>query len=177
MKRLARFLKKSEKAEGILAAIILIIALMMSVVIVSAVFFPFSNATQSSVTINQTDTRTGAAAYHWKNWAVTLSQIKENTNAGATLLVHALNATSGKWGKSLPYNYSAANNTIWVPGNQLWGADTKICINFYGMGYSAIGKVQNIALTVFALMAIVPLISVGGLMLRSLGFMSGGREV
>jgi hypothetical protein len=37
--------------------------------------------------------------------------------------------------------------------------------------------VINYAVTVFALMAIVPLIMVGGLMLRSLGFMAGGGEV
>jgi predicted permease len=33
------------------------------------------------------------------------------------------------------------------------------------------------AVTVFALLAIVPLVMVGGLMLRSLGFMGGGGEV
>jgi hypothetical protein len=37
--------------------------------------------------------------------------------------------------------------------------------------------VINYAVTVFALMAIVPLIMVGGIMLRSLGFMAGGGEV
>jgi hypothetical protein len=35
-------------------------------------------------------------------------------------------------------------------------------------------KVITYAVTVFAMMAIVPLIMVGGLMLRSLGFMGGG---
>ena len=37
--------------------------------------------------------------------------------------------------------------------------------------------VVGYAVTVFALLAIVPLVMVGGLMLRSLGFMGGGGEV
>ena len=37
--------------------------------------------------------------------------------------------------------------------------------------------VISYAITVFALLAIIPLIMVGGLMLRSLGFMSGGEVI
>ena len=39
---------------------------------------------------------------------------------------------------------------------------------------NTIDEVVSYAITVFALLAIVPLIMVGGLMLRSLGFMGGG---
>lgn len=38
-----------------------------------------------------------------------------------------------------------------------------------------IDAVVGYAITVFALLAIIPLIMVGGLMLRSLGFMGGGE--
>lgn len=40
---------------------------------------------------------------------------------------------------------------------------------------NTIDDVVTYAITVFALLAIVPLIMVGGLMLRSLGFMGGGE--
>lgn len=40
-----------------------------------------------------------------------------------------------------------------------------------------IDDVVAYAVTVFALLAIIPLIMVGGLMLRSLGFMGGGGEI
>lgn len=39
-----------------------------------------------------------------------------------------------------------------------------------------INDVTAYAVTVFALLAIIPLIMVGGLMLRSLGFMGGGAD-
>jgi len=39
-----------------------------------------------------------------------------------------------------------------------------------------IEAVVGYAITVFALLAIIPLIMVGGLMLRSLGFMGGGEN-
>lgn len=40
---------------------------------------------------------------------------------------------------------------------------------------NTISDVVTYAITVFALLAIIPLIMVGGLMLRSLGFMGGGE--
>jgi hypothetical protein len=171
---LIRFVKHQQKAEGILAAIMLVIALMLATIIVAAVFFPFSTATTTAVTVNQSFTRTGV---HRVAFAGVLSQVKENAGTGSALLVHAYNSTSGKYGKSLPYNYTAANNSIVVPSSQLGSGDTKIIVNFYGQGYSEIGNVQTLAITVFALLAIVPLILVGALMLRSLGFMGGGKEV
>ena len=166
-----RLNKNQREAAGFIAAVVTLIGVMMAVIIGAIVFFAFSDGTDTQITDIYTDTITGAVDI-WvpltrtpgsdAQYSVTL------TNATATRSVSA-----GATG----YQYVAGNNTMRVDTVALNNSDVQIDVDYYDRGHDVTSDIVLYAVTVFALLAIIPLIMVGGLMLRSLGFMGGGEMV
>jgi uncharacterized membrane protein len=167
MKKLFR----NKQAEGYLSAMILVIAVLMATIIGAMIFFAFSNSGSNASYISETYTGTGASGvFYWPlkaapgtspTWNITISG----------------GAVTTKYAGASNYTYVSANNTIKTNANFFKTGYNTVVIKFYTQAKDTISSVALIAVTAFALLAIVPLIMVGGLMLRSLGYMGGGKEV
>jgi hypothetical protein len=164
-----RSLRRNRKAEGYLIAVILLVAVMMATIIGAIIFFAFASGTDAVQLATESFTGTGAntSVFYWKlssdpgvspSWNITA------TGAGKTT----------RYAGAANYTYIAANNTIKTNAQFFRYGYTSLVIKFYTDAKDAVSHVITYAITVFAMMAIVPLIMVGGLMLRSLGFMGGG---
>lgn len=162
------------KAESYLIAVILLITVLMATIIGSLVFFAFSGSIQSASTVNDTYTRvkgtTPAAITETLNYGL-------DTGQTWTVRIYNVSATPKLRTLTTGYSYSAGAHTVTITVGQVTKNDSAIYINYYKAGYTQVGQVQTQAVVVFAMIAIVPLILVGGLMLKSLGFMGGGKEV
>lgn len=164
---------KNKKAAGFLAAVILLISVMMAAVIGAVVFFAFAddvadNAATSSA--SYTDTISGTVDI----W------IPLDATPGGTpgYNVSVTNATATRYLSpgATGYEYISSNNTMRVDAVSLEAADTQIDVTFNTRAHDATDNIITYAVTVFALVAILPLILVGGLMLRSIGLWGGGKD-
>jgi len=156
----------NSEGAGFLTAVILLITVLMATIIGAVIFFAFADAT---TTIDAyTDTHTifhDGAKDEWVNLSHDI-----NTDASWSAIV-SNGTTSNTSANAVAYS---ANGTIKVPASDIDTGDTTITATYKGNAYQVSSSIVTYAITVFALLAIVPLIIVGGLMLRSLGFMGGG---
>lgn len=163
---------RDKQAAGYLAALILIIAVLMATIIGAMIFFAFSDSGSNASYISETYDGTGVnnTAFYWPLKATPGTSPTWNiTKSGA--------AVTTKYASGTNYSYIAANNTIKTNAGFFQPGYDTLAIKFYTQAKDSIGSVLTIAIVMFALLAIVPLVMVGGLMLRSLGFMGGGKEV
>jgi len=159
-----RSLRKNHQAANFLAAIIMIIGVMIAVIISAMIFFPFADAGQT-------------VAGQSEDFTIVLVTSDEHYNVSATpdsstpgwVITANNNATA------LPSaNYSVSGTHVTIDAN-VWGAgNTTATLEYNTRMHSSVGDVITYAIIVFVMMAIVPLIIVGGLMLSSLGFFGSG---
>lgn len=164
-----RFIRNHKGAAGFLAAIVMLISVMMAAIIGAIVFFAFSDGTDTQQNDSYTETISGSVDIWVPLTRTPGTDDQYNvslTNATATRYVSA-----GATG----YEYVSGNNTMRVDSVALAADDTEIDVYYYPRNHDVVSAVVLYAITIFALLAIIPLIMVGGLMLRSLGFMSGGE--
>jgi len=158
-----KFIKNRDGAN-FLAAIVMLIAIMLSVIIAAMVFYPFADAGQSASAQSETFTIVGVTTPENYNvsmppdtgtpdWGIT-------ANNNATELVASQYNISGQWVQ--------IDSDVWGAGN------TTAVITFNSRTHSSVGTVVTYALIVFAMLAIIPLIVIGGVMLSSLGFFGSG---
>ena len=167
-----RKLSKNKKAAvGMLATIVIIISVMFAVVIGALVFFAFGNASQTSQTATDTFTITdNSTTMH-----VNLTREPETVPA---FVIHCYNSTTEVWELQDAANWtqvSGTHMTLDQGGDETDHTQLRIAYNV--MGYTTIGSVITYAIIVFGMAAIVPLIIIGGAMLKSLGFFGGGKGV
>jgi hypothetical protein len=161
---------RNHRAEGnYLASVIMLITVMMATIIGAVVFFAFATGTAPMQTSSQTFTGTGenTSVFYWK-----LSVVPGGTPAWNLTISGSAVAT--KYGGASNYTFIAANNTIKTNAQFFRYGYTTLVITFANHAKDSVDKVILYAIIVFAMIAIVPMIMVGGLMLRSLGFMGGG---
>ena len=163
MKR--KFIKNRDGAN-FLAAIVMLIAIMLSVIIAAMVFYPFADAGQSASAQSESFTIADVTGIFYCNLSVTPDTTTPNLNISST---NAFNTFSPE-----ATEITRTGGFIQVDAN-VWGAgNTTAVITFNSRTHSQVGTVITYALIVFAMLAIIPLIVVGGLMLSSLGFFGGG---
>ena len=158
-----------KRAGGYLAAIVMLITVMIATIIGAIVFFAFATGTGSMQTSTQTFTGTGAntSAFYWH-----LTAFPGGTPAW-NLTISGSGVTT-KYGGASNYTYISANNTIKTNAQFFRYGYTTLVITFMNHAKDSVDKVILYAIIVFAMIAIVPMIMVGGLLLKSLGFMGGG---
>jgi len=157
-----RLLKNNQ--GNFLLSIVTLIGLMMAIVIASIVFFSFADAGQSVSNQTENFTITDVADDEHYNVSIT-----PDTGTPAWIIIANNNATALVAGQ-----YSTSGTHVTVNAD-VWGAgNTTATISYNARSYSSVGQVITYAIIVFVMLAIVPLIVVGGLMLNSLGFFSGG---
>ena len=178
MRKLIR--KTDEGANGILVMIILLITVMFGIIIGSTVFFAFSHATEPSQSTSYTFTHTVTVAEaNATVFYVKLKAFPDGTTPAWSIIAYGTTATTYTAGAT-NYTYIEANNTIKLNAGFYNHGKTKhntSCVITYNTGtYGAVNSVTTYAVTAFGLAAIIPLIIVGGIMLRSLGFMGNGKD-
>jgi hypothetical protein len=163
----------NSRAEGsTLGTIIVVITIMMGIIIASIVFFAFATGTNNMQTASKSFTATGAnstaffitldvrPAISSQNWNISIY----NSLIGVTYY-----ATSSN------YTYVTANNTITLNTEFFrWGNSSGV-ISYDTNAKGSVNQVIVYAVIVFGMVVLVPLIIVGGVMLRSLGFLGGGK--
>lgn len=169
-----KFRRDTRGVLQFIAAVITLVGVMMSVIIGAVVFFAFadSEADLATVTYEVSD-GVGADEDNYIDLTTYPGEdpqwnITKVNNTGVTSYI-----TTG-------YSHVAANNTLKIDDAQLDDTnDTSatLTITYYGRAGDVKSNVVTYAVTIFALLAIIPLVMVGGLMLRSLGFMSGKQEI
>lgn len=176
-----RLIRQRSGASGILVMIILVLTVMFGIIIGSTVFFAFSHATESAQSVSEAyyHTATVADANNTAHY-FKLHALPDSGTPGWNLTLYGTTATVFYPASASNYTYIEANNTMKCnAGLYNYGMtkhNTSITISFNTGTYGAVHSVSTFAVTVFGLAAIIPLIIVGGIMLRSLGFMGGKEE-
>lgn len=151
-----------------LLAVVMLITVMMATIIGGIVFFAFADGTAGMQQSIETYSGTGAntSVFYWP--------LRASPGATPAWNISITNGVTTKYAGASNYTYIAANHTIKTNAQFFRYGYTSITIKFATNAKDAVSKVVLYAIVVFAMIAIVPMIMVGGLMLRSLGFMGGG---
>jgi uncharacterized membrane protein len=162
------FIRNRRAETNYIVSVIMLITVMMATIIGGIVFFAFADGTSGMQQSIETYTGTGAntSVFYWKLLATPGSTPAWN--------ISITNGVTTKYAGASNYTYISANNTIKTNAQFFRYGYTSITITFATHAKDAVSKVILYAIVVFAMIAIVPMIMVGGLMLRSLGFMGGG---
>lgn len=162
-----KLLRKNAAEAGMLAAVVLVVGVMMAAIIGSIIFFAFSDGTEALQSTSEVFADTGVNnTVFWFKLQAWPDTTTPAWNATVTGTGTFYDDTAGN------FTYAAGNNTVGVDSVLNWG-NTSITLRFNTKAYGAVQSVATYAITVFAMVAIVPLILVGAVMLRSLGFMGG----
>ena len=159
---------KNKKGVDFIAAVVLVITIMIGVVVSSIIFFNFADATETATRLTEGFSVTPDGEYVYFNVSRTID--------GTVPDIDVFTNTNGTWVQlpSTSWNRTGQAFTLGMDDRE---SDTSQRVTFNTRGANEISNVVLYAITVFALLAIIPLIMVGGLMLRSLGFMSGGEVI
>jgi len=165
-----RLTKNQRAASNFIGAVVMLIAVMMAAIIGAVVFFAFSSGTDNQLTETWTGSTGGAVDLFIPLGSRSADDPQFNlTMVNGTTTSYIEEGATG-------YEYIEANNTIRVDAVPLQADTTSISILYFDQSHDVTESVILYAITVFALLAIIPLVMVGGLMLRSLGFMGGGES-
>ena len=162
-----RRLIKNRDGANFLAAIVMLIGIMLAVIIAAMVFYPFADAGQDAAAQSESFTIADVTGIFYCNLSVSPDSTTPNLNISSTNAYG--NVSSPEVGE-----ITRSGKFIQVDAN-VWGAgNTTAVITFNSRTHSSVGTVITYALIVFTMLAIIPLIVVGGLMLSSLGFFGSG---
>lgn len=165
-----RSILRSKHAEqGFIAAVVTLIAVMFATIIAATVLFAFTDAGNTATDYSETQSVTGANA---TKFYFSLSDYPATSNPNWVVVCHGSKGAKDFTLTSANYTYVSANNTIWV--NKIGKYNTSIDFTYNTLAYDQVVHVNTYAIIVFAMLAILPIVIVGGLMMRSLGFFSGG---
>jgi len=165
-----KLIKNRKAASGILVAIILVISVMFSVIIGSVIFFAFGQSAYTAQEHNES-----FAATNSTNASLTVNFIP--AGASITVWAYTYNSTSTNWTLVSSSNWDQDGRVITVDTSSYNVNLSQLAVNYEDMGHATTTSVITYAIVVFAMAAIVPLVIVGGVMLKSLGFFSGGGKV
>ncbi len=163
-----KIISNRKATANYLTAVILLIAVMMATIIGSIVFFAFANGTEAMQSTTETYYDTGANTTEFYFALQALPGASPDWNISVT------DGSTTHYAVTANYTYVSSNNTINLNAGFFKYGNTTVTISFNTNTHDSVSSVITYAITVFAMIAIVPLIMVGGLMLRSLGFMGGG---
>lgn len=130
------------------------------------VLFAFVDAGDTVTTVTESFTGVGVNA---TNFYFTLS----HDVASAPHWGISVSGTKGTFTVTSGYTYYSANNTVKL-ASKFNKYNTTATIQHDTLASDAVSSVGVYAIIVFTMMAIIPLVVVGGVMLRSLGFFGGG---
>ena len=165
MKR--HFIKNNQADLTFLGAIILVVGVMFAVIISAMVFYSFADAGQSVAGQSEDFTIDDVATAEHYNVSIN----PDGSTPGWVIYANN-NATALS-----SANYSVSGTHVTVDAN-VWGAgNTTATIEYNTRMRSSVDAVIMYAIIVFTMMAIVPLIIIGGIMLKSIGFFGGGTGV
>ena len=151
-----------------LAAIVGIIAVMFSVIIGAFIFYAFIDAGETTAAVTDTFTVVGA---NGTTFWFSLSKTPAINNPG-----FALSVTDGVTDYSIAatnYSYVSSNNTVW--NDNIRVGNTSATVQYHTQAMDTMVSVGTYAIIIFTMLALVPLILVGAVMLRSLGFLTFGK--
>ena len=157
---------KSKKAElGIMAAIVILLSVMFAAIIGAVIFFSFGEAAHTA----QDHTETFNIVDYTTDETLDLRLLPDGT-----VTVAVYNSSSGNWTAVPSANVSVTRDIVTVGSGALDANSTQLRASYYDAGYAITSNVILYAVIVFGMVALLPLIIIGGIMLRSLGFFSGG---
>jgi len=145
------------------------LSVMFATIIGALVLFAFAGAGGDLTNVTETHSVTGVNA---TKFYFALTATPSGSDPEWVVTCHGSRGALNFVLTSANYTYISANNTIWV--NKIGKYNTSVDFVFNTQAHTSIASVQTYAIIVFTMLAIVPLIIVGGVMLRSLGFFSGG---
>jgi len=156
----------SKKAElGIMAAIVILLSIMFAAIIGAIIFFSFGEAAHTA----QDHTETFNIVNYTTDETFNLRLLPDGTPT-----VEVYNSSSGNWTAAPSANVSVTRTTVTVGSGALDANSTQLKASYHDKGYSVTSSVILYAVIVFAMVALVPLIIIGGIMLKSLGLFGGG---
>jgi hypothetical protein len=165
-----KLIKDRKAAAGMLMAIILVISVMFAAIVGAVIFFAFGQSAYTAQEHNES-----FSATHTTNATLAVTYIP--ASASITVWAYTYNATSTNWTLVSSANWDQDGRVITVDTSGYDANLSQLAVNYQDMGYTTTTSVITYAVIVFAMVALVPLIIIGGVMLKSLGFFSGGGNV
>ena len=156
-----------------MGVIVVLLALMMATIIGATVLFAFADAGQ---TVQRKTEFFDIPAHDAKTYCI-LSNTPDETTSN--IIVDRYNSTAVDYDLYvITTHYTVVDNNVTVKDTAYGPQDLEngsvIRVRYNAIGYTSVANVGTYAIIVFTMLAIVPLVIVGGVMLRSLGFFSGG---
>jgi len=165
MKR-KKFIKNRKAAGSFLVTIVVLLGVMFAAIIGAIVFFEFGSSAHTAQThlqtFSATNTTNASLSLTWEPISSSVSVEKYNSSDGNwTAVSSALVSVSGK---TVTIDTSAMDTNL-----------SQLRVDYNDLGYDTTTSVITYAVIVFGMLALVPLILIGGLMLSSLGFFGTGK--
>ena len=163
-----RMIRNKKAAGGILVSIVILISVMFAVIVGSVIFFAFGESAHTAQTHIETDSATNST-----NASISLAY----NPASGSVTVESYNSGTTNWTVVSSALVTVSDRTVSVDTRTYDANLTQLRTTYNDLGYSTTTSVITYAIIVFAMAALVPLVIVGGLMLKSLGFFGGGGKV
>lgn len=160
-----KLIRNRKAAGSILITIVVLLGVMFAAIIGAIVFFEFGNSAHIAQTHSQTFSATNSSN-------ATLSLTWEPISSSVS--VEKYNSSDGNWTAVSSALVDISDKTVTVDTS---GMDTNLSqlrVDYNDLGYDTTTSVITYAVIVFAMLALVPLIIIGGVMLKSLGFFGSG---
>lgn len=155
----------NNKQGNFIVSVVGVISVMIAIIIAAIVFFAFADAGQDVT--NQSETFTIVGVTSPENYNVSMPP---DTGTPAWVIIANNNAT-----ELVASQYNISGQWVQIDSD-VWGAgNSTATITFNARSFSSVGDVITYAIIVFVMLAIIPLIVIGGLMLSSLGFFGSGK--
>ena len=168
-----RLSKNQKAASSVLVTIVILISVMFAVIIGSVIFFAFGHSAQTAQTHTETFNIVNAST----DEIFTLTYGPK----ASSVSVDVYNSSSGNWTDVSSSHVSVSNKTVTVNASAMETNEsypsTKLRVEYNDLGYDVTANVILYAVIVFGMAALVPLVIVGGLLLKSLGFFEAGGKV
>lgn len=157
-------IRKNQDGANFIVSVVGILGVMIAVIVGAIVFFAFADAGQDIT--NQSEDFTIVDVTSPENYNVSIQPDTSTPDWGITANNNATELVASQ--------YNISGQWVQIDSN-VWGAgNTTATITFNARSYSSVGDVITYAIIVFTMLAIIPLIVIGGLMLSSLGFFGKG---
>lgn len=160
-----KFIKNRKAALGLMASIVILLSVMFAAIIGAVIFFSFGEAAHTA----QEHTETFNVVDYTTDETLDLRMLP-----AGTVTVEVYNSSSGNWTAVPSVNVSATRDIVTVGLGALDANSTQLRASYHDEGYAITSSVILYAVIVFGMVALLPLIIIGGIMLRSLGFFSSG---
>lgn len=156
---------ENKQGQNFIATVVLLIGVMVAIAIGAIVLYNFLSGTEGAYDLQED--------FDVVNYQTTETLTLSASPDSATVEVDVYNSSAASWSSVSSALVSVSEKVVTVNNSAMDINSTILRVDYSMYGHDTNDDIVTYAVIVFSLAVIIPLIIVGGIMLKSLGFFSG----